>query len=141
MVAVQSTGCAPIVAAWERGDDHAERWDNAATVASGIRVPSAIGDFLMLQAIRQSDGFGIAVPDEAIIEAQRRVAASDGILTSPEGAATVAGYEAALDAGLVAREDRVVLFNCGNGLKYPMPEVDRRLDDPGSIDWGAIAGA
>ncbi len=141
MVAVQSTGCAPIVKAWEEGADRAERWEDAETIASGIRVPAAIGDFLMLRAIRESDGFGIAVPDEDILLAQRRIAASDGILTAPEGAATIAAYEAALARGLVDPGDRVVLFNCGNGLKYPMPAVDRILVDPDSIDWDALAGA
>ena len=140
MVAVQSDGCAPIVKAWEEGADHAERWENAETIASGIRVPAAIGDFLMLRAIRESNGFGIAVPDEEIQSAQERLAGSDGLLTSPEGAATVAGYERALEQGLVERGDQVVLFNCGNGLKYPMPPADDALDHR-SIDWEAIAGA
>lgn len=138
MVAVQSEGCAPIVRAWEAGDDHAERWEDAATIASGIRVPAAIGDFLMLRAITESNGFGIAVPDVEIEAAQRRVAAGDGVLTSPEGAATVAGYERALERGLVDEDARVVLFNCGNGLKYPMPTAGAVLD-PVSIDWDSLA--
>jgi threonine synthase len=140
MAAVQSDGCAPIVRAWEEGAEHAERWENAETIASGIRVPAAIGDFLMLRAITESDGFAIAVPDEDIEAAQKRVAAGDGILTSPEGAATIAGYERALERGLVGPQDRVVLFNCGNGLKYPMPAAGPVLD-PDSIDWASIAGS
>jgi threonine synthase len=139
MVAVQSEGCAPIVKAWEDGADHAERWEGAETVASGIRVPSAIGDFLMLRAIRESDGFGIAVPDEAILAAQEKIGSGEGILLCPEGAAAVAGYELALDRDLIGRGDRVVLFNCGNGLKYPMPPADRTVGDAGAIDWEAIA--
>jgi threonine synthase len=141
MVAVQSTGCAPIVKAWEEGAEHAERWEDAETIASGIRVPAAIGDFLMLRAIRESDGFAIAVPDAEIQAAQERIAGTEGLLTSPEGAATVAGYERALDAGLVDRSDRVVLFNCGNGLKYPMPPSEQALDHRAPIDWEALAQA
>ncbi len=141
MVAVQSEGCAPIVKAWEDGADHAERWENAETIASGIRVPAAIGDFLMLSAIRESDGFAIAVPDSDIQSAQERIAASQGLLTSPEGAATVAGYERALEQGLIDNSDRVVLFNCGNGLKYPMPPADQVLDHRAPIDWESIAQA
>jgi threonine synthase len=138
MVAVQAEGCAPIVRAWEAGADHAERWENAATIASGIRVPAAIGDVLMLRALTESNGFGIAVPDDAIEAAQRGVAASDGVLTSPEGAATLAGYRRALDRGLVSPDERVVLFNCGNGLKYPMPPAGDILD-PASVDWASLA--
>jgi threonine synthase len=139
MVAVQSEGCAPIVKAWEEGADHAEPWQDAVTIASGIRVPSAIGDFLILRAIRESDGFAIAVPDSEISEAQERLAGSDGLLTSPEGAATVAALERARDRGLVGANDRVVLFNCGSGLKYPMPPADATLDHRAPIDWEAIA--
>ena len=135
MIAVQSTGCAPIVRAYERGERHAELWENAATIASGIRVPAAIGDFLVLDAIRESNGFAIAVPDEAIERAQQRVAGTEGLLMSPEGAATFAGYEAAIDRDLVSRDDRVVLFNCGNGLKYPMPPVHQSIDHTKPIDW------
>jgi threonine synthase len=135
MVAVQSTGCAPIVKAFEEGKRHSDLWENASTIASGIRVPAAIGDFLILDAIRESGGFAIAVPDEAIADAFERVPATDGLLVSPEGAATVAGYEAALERGLVSRDDRVVLFNCGNGLKYPMPEVHGTIDHTKPIDW------
>ena len=95
----------------------------------------------MLRAIRESDGFAISVPDSEIQSAQERIAASQGLLTSPEGAATVAGYERALDQGLVDRSDRVVLFNCGNGLKYPMPPADQVLDHRAPIDWESIAQA
>jgi threonine synthase len=139
MVAVQSEGCAPIVKAWEEGAEHAEPWANAETIASGIRVPAAIGDFLMLQAIRDSNGFGIAVADDAITSSQEHLAREEGLLTSPEGAATHAGYLLALDRGLVSSDDRVVLFNCGNGLKYPMPPADRALDIGAPIDWAALA--
>jgi len=139
MVAVQAAGCAPMVRAWESGADHAELWEDAFTIASGIRVPGAIGDFLILQAVRESDGFAIAVTDAQITQAQHRVPRQDGLLMSPEGAATHAGYVQALDAGLIRRDDRVVLFNCGNGLKYPMPASDQAIDCHHQIDWSAIA--
>ena len=139
MVAVQSTGCAPIVRAFEEGKRHADMWENASTIASGIRVPAAIGDFLILDAIRESGGFAIAIPDSAINSAFERVPATDGLLMSPEGAATFAGYETALDRGLVSRDDRVVLFNCGNGLKYPMLRVEATIDHTEPIDWASLA--
>ncbi len=141
MVAVQATGCAPIVDAWEKGLDHAPLWENAHTVAAGIRVPVAIGDFLILQAVRESGGFAIAVEDDAIIAAQQRIGQEDGLLLCPEGAATAAAYLKALEDGLVSKTDRAVLFNCGNGLKYPMPAADAALDRHQPIDWSAIASA
>jgi threonine synthase len=141
MVAVQATGCAPIVDAWEKGLDHAPLWENASTVAAGIRVPVAIGDFLILQAVRESGGFAIAVEDEAIIAAQQRIGQEDGLLLCPEGAATAAAYLKALEDGMIGKSDRAVLFNCGNGLKYPMPAADAALDRHQPIDWSAIASA
>ena len=141
MGAGQATGCAPIVDAWEKGLDHAPLWENASTVAAGIRVPVAIGDFLILQAVRESGGFAIAVEDEAIIAAQQRIGQEDGLLLCPEGAATAAAYLKALEDGLIGKSDRAVLFNCGNGLKYPMPAADAALDRHQPIDWSAIASA
>jgi threonine synthase len=141
MVAVQSTGCAPIVRAFDKGERHAQLWENAATIASGIRVPAAIGDFLILDAVRESGGFAIAVPDEEIEAAQTTVATHDGLLLCPEGAATFAAYRSALERELVSRDERVVLFNCGNGLKYPMPPVDQSLDHTVPIDWESLAQA
>jgi threonine synthase len=139
MVAVQAAGCAPMVRAWETGSRHADRWEDAHTVASGIRVPAAIGDFLILDAVRASDGFAIAVEDDHILSAQRRAAGDDGLLLCPEGAAALAGWEAAIDRGLVDRDDRAVVFNCGNGLKYPMPPADRTLPS-GDVDWSTLVG-
>ncbi|MDA0262372.1 MAG: threonine synthase, partial [Proteobacteria bacterium] len=133
MIAVQAAGCAPIVRAFDNGDEHAEPWENAVTIAAGIRVPAAIGDFLILRALRESGGFAIAVEDGAIIEARREVASKEGLLLCPEGAATYAAYKAALDAGSIRARDSVVLFNCGSGLKYPMPEAGTRLDRHGPI--------
>ncbi len=141
MVAVQAEGCAPIVKAYHEGADHAEMWPDASTVAAGIRVPAAIGDFLILRAVRESGGFAIAVSDEAIAAAQAVVAEQDGLLTSPEGAATLAAFEAALADGLISRDDRVLLFNCGHGLKYPMPPSNRAIDHTGPIDFAEIASS
>ncbi len=120
MVAVQAEGCAPIVRAYEAGETHAERWADAHTIAAGIRVPSAIGDFLILQAVRESGGFAIAVGDTDILAARRRIATTDGFLMCPEGAATYVAYEHALTSGLVSRDERAVLFNCAIAQKYPL---------------------
>jgi len=136
MVAVQASGCAPIVKAFDDGTDSAPRWENAATIASGIRVPAAVGDFLILRAVRESGGFAIAVDDTAIETARLEVARDDGVLLCPEGAATVAAWQRSLDQGLIDPDDRVVLFNCGNGLKYPMPPMDRILERP--VDWATL---
>ena len=121
MVAVQAAGCAPIVRAWERGDTHAEPWQNAHTTAAGIRVPAAIGDFLILDAVRKSGGFAIAVDDAAIAQALAEVARIEGLLLCPEGAATHAAWRAALADGRIGTDETVVLFNCASGLKYPLP--------------------
>jgi len=123
MVAVQSSGCAPIVKAWIEGKNHAEYWENAETISSGIRVPSALGDFLILEAIKSSDGFAISVSDKETLVMQKEIGNRDGMLLCPEGAATIAAYRKSLDSGLVSVDDRVVLFNTATGLKYPLPEV------------------
>ena len=138
MVAVQATGCAPMVRAWEQGEEHAPRWENAATVAAGIRVPAAVGDFLIIRAVRESGGFAMAVEDAAILEARDRLARTTGLLLSPEGAATLAAYEQALAEGKVSASDEAVLFNCASGLKYPLPEVTARLDRHAPIDWAKL---
>jgi threonine synthase len=135
MVVVQAEGCAPMVKAWEEGAEHAPRWQNAHTFAAGIRVPQAVGDFLILRAVRESGGFAIAVTDEAIAEAWREVATEEGLLLCPETAATYAAYKQALADGRVRPNDRVVLFNCASGLKYPMPEAGRRLKLGSTVDW------
>jgi threonine synthase len=135
MVIVQAEGCAPMVKAWEEGAEHAPRWQNAHTFAAGIRVPQAVGDFLILRAVRESGGFAIAVTDEAIAEAWREVATEEGLLLCPETAATYAAYKQALADGRVRPNDRVVLFNCASGLKYPMPEGGRRLKLGSTVDW------
>ncbi|WP_395613264.1 threonine synthase [Allosphingosinicella sp.] len=123
MVAVQAAGCAPIVEAWRRGGEHAPRWNDADTIAAGIRVPRAIGDFLILRAVRESGGFAIAVSDEDILAGRDEIAREDGLLLCPEGAATLAACAKARADGLVTPSDRVVLFNCASGLKYPLPAL------------------
>ena len=128
MFAVQASGCAPIVRAWEAGEEHAERWEDAHTIAAGIRVPKAVGDFLILRAVRESGGRAVAVGDPAIVQAVADCAERDGLLLCPEGGATLAAYRSALAAGWIDPEDEVVLFNCATGLKYPLPDRSRTLD-------------
>ena len=141
MVAVQATGCAPIVKAFDDGEEHAPLWQNAHTMASGIRVPVAVGDFLILRAVRQSDGFAIAVNDEAIQRAVDEVACSEGLLLCPEGGATYAAWRQALADGRVKPDEQVVLFNCATGRKYPMPPITAKLDITKPIDYASIAAA
>ena len=138
MVAVQSSGCAPIVQAFEAGHDHAEFWPNAHTVAAGIRVPAAIGDFLILRAIRESNGFATAVDDEDILLAQRECARTEGIMLCPEGAATLAALKKEVVRGRIATSERVVLFNCASGLKYPLPKAGKHLDIRQPVDYAKL---
>ena len=138
MIAVQAAGCAPMVKAYDEGKEHAPRWENAHTIASGIRVPQAVGDFLILRAVRESGGFAIAVEDPAIEVALDEMAREEGFLLCPEGAATYAAYKQALADGRVSKTDRVVLFNCASGLKYPLPKVERKLDRHKPIDFAAL---
>ena len=140
MVVVQAAGCAPMVRAWEEGAEHAPRWPDARTFAAGIRVPQAVGDFLILRAVRKSGGFATAVTDAAIAEAWREVAAEEGLLLCPETAATYAAYKQALTDGRIRPDDRVVLFNCASGLKYPMPEAGSRLQLGQAVDWPKLTG-
>jgi threonine synthase len=139
MVAVQATGCAPIVKAFEEGKRHAEPWVDAHTIAAGIRVPAAIGDFLILDAIRESDGFAVAVDDDLINQAQEECAKKEGILLCPEGAATLAAFKQELASGRIDKKERAVLFNCATGLKYPMPEAGITIDLNQPIDYSSFA--
>jgi len=127
MYAIQAAGCAPIVRAFEAGEEFAERWEGAATIATGIRVPKAVGDFLILRAVRESGGAAIAVEEDAIVEAVEDVARDDGMLLCPEGGAVLAGWRSALERGLVGKDESVVLFNCANGNKYPLPDRAERI--------------
>ena len=134
MVAVQAAGCAPIVKAFDEGVEHAERWEGAHTIAAGIRVPKAVGDFLILRAVRESGGFAIAVPDAEIVAETERSAREDGLLLCPEGGATLAAAKLAREQGLIGAEQRVLLFNCATGLKYSLPDRSRVLDRNARFD-------
>jgi threonine synthase len=138
MVAVQAAGCAPIVRAYEGCVEQAQRWENAQTIAAGIRVPQAIGDFLILRAVRESGGFAIAVSDDAIAAALDETAREEGFLMCPEGAATYAAYKQSLAEGRVKRAEQAVLFNCATGLKYPLPPIRRTLDRHRPINFAAL---
>jgi threonine synthase len=119
MVVVQSTGCAPMVRAFEAGTERAEPWQGAATLAPGIRVPGAFADDLILRAVRESGGTALAVPDDEILAATREMATTEGIDAAPEGGATLAALKRLVASGEVGKGDRVVLFNTGSGLKHP----------------------
>lgn len=121
MFAVQAEGCAPIVRAYRAGERFAERWEDAHTVAAGIRVPKAVGDFLILDAVRESGGSAMAVSEDEIVESWRELCRGEGVLMCPEGAATHAAWRQAVAAGELAADARVVLFDCATGLKYPLP--------------------
>jgi threonine synthase len=127
MFAVQAAGCAPIVRAFDAGEEFATRWEGAATVATGIRVPRAVGDFLILRAVRASGGAALAVEEAAILQAVEDVARDDGMLLCPEGGAVVAGWRLALERGLVGGDETVLLFNCASGNKYPLRDTSRKL--------------
>ena len=127
MIAVQASGCAPMVRAWENGDEFADRWEGAVTMATGIRVPKAVGDFLILRAVRESGGAAIPVEEEAIMEAVGDAARLDGMLLCPEGGAVLGAWRQALDRGLIGKDERAVLFNCANGNKYPLADRSRRM--------------
>jgi threonine synthase len=121
LVVVQATGCAPLVRAFEQGTRHADPWSDARTIAAGIRVPSAIGDYLVLDALRDSGGTAVAVSDDEIVEAQRVLARDAGLYASPEGAATYAALRPLRRNGFLDGTEHVVLFNTAMGLKYPPP--------------------
>ncbi len=118
MVTVQAAGCAPIVRAFEAGKRFADEFPNAQTTASGLRVPRAIGDFLILDAIRASGGTAMAVTDEQLIAATREIGAAEGVFCAPEGAACLPALRKLVEAEQVGRDERVVLFNTGAGVKY-----------------------
>ena len=138
MVAVQSEGCAPIVKAYNENKEIAEYWENAETVAAGIRVPAAVGDFLILRGVRETNGFATAVSDQSIISAREEVADKEGVLLCPEGAATYAAYLKEIESGRITSSESVVLFNCATGLKYPMTEVNNFLDCKKDIDYSSL---
>ncbi len=118
MICVQSEGCAPIPKALNEGKSISEMWPNAQTLAAGLRVPKAYGDFIILDIVRQSRGAAIAVSDDAIMARVKEMASSEGIFAAPEGGAALAAYEQLLESGFLKPSDRVVLFNTGSGYKY-----------------------
>ncbi len=118
MFSVQATGCAPIVRAFENGDSIAAEFPDANTCASGLRVPKAIGDYLILRILRESDGGAVAVDDEEMIRVAREVGSTEGLFVSPEGAACFAALKSLCSAGKIASGERVVIFNTGSGIKY-----------------------
>jgi len=118
MITVQSSGCAPIVKAWEEGKPTAEMWPNAATLAAGLRVPKPYGDYLILDILKKSHGAAISATDEEILEATRHWAKTEGIFAAPEGAASLVAYRKLRATGFFKPEDTVVLFNTGSALKY-----------------------
>jgi threonine synthase len=131
LVAVQASGCAPIVKAWQEGKEVSEAWKDAHTVAFGITVPKALGDFLVLEAIRHTQGCAIAVNDEAILRTQSWLARTEGLFVCPEGAATLVAAQKLREEGWIQDKERVVLLNTGTGLKYPdVINVDAPLLQP-----------
>jgi threonine synthase len=118
MIAVQVEGCQPVVRAFERGEERSQFWENAYTVAAGLRVPKPLGDFLMLQAIRESGGTAIAVSDQETLDAGMELASAEGMFAAPEGGACVAALKKLLANGFLRPHERIVIYNTGSGLKY-----------------------
>ncbi len=118
MVTVQATGCAPIIRAFDNGDERATPWEHAQTVADGLRVPRAIGDFLVLRAVRESDGAAVAVSDEDMVQGMLDIGKFEGVSAAPEGGAALHALRTLITSGRVGPEDRVVIFNTGGALKY-----------------------
>ncbi|MBA7617061.1 Threonine synthase [subsurface metagenome] len=143
MVSVQAEGCAPIPKAFKEGKDESEFWEGAETIAAGLRVPHALGDFLILNAVRESGGTALAVSDEEIMDAVGLIARNEGLFACPEGAATLAGLRRMIAEGQVDANERVVLFNTGTGLKYTdLFEVNAPIIDPDEkIDFRGLLGS
>jgi len=118
MIAVQAEGCAPIVRAFERGEESSEFWQGAATVASGLRVPKALGDFLVLQAVREGGGTAVAVSDDEMMTAAAQLASSEGLFIAPEGGACLAALKKLRASGFLSRDERILIYNTGSGYKY-----------------------
>jgi threonine synthase len=118
MVTVQSEGCAPMVKAFHEGREFAETWQGAHTIAGGLRVPAAVGDFLILRALRESGGTAVAVSDQEMVEAAKLMGRTQGIFPCPEGAATLAAFQLLRRQGWIDDDEKVVLLNTGSGHKY-----------------------
>ena len=142
MISVQSSGCAPIVKAWDEGKAGAEAWPHAATIAAGLRVPRPYGDYLILDILKKSGGLAVAATDAEILQATRHWAKVEGIFAAPEGAASLVAYQKLLASGFFSRDDTVVLFNTGSGLKYldVLETKDASVEWPPSPASRAIAG-
>jgi len=140
MVVVQSDGCAPIVRAFEAGERFAEPWEHAKTCASGLRVPSAVGDFMILDAVRESGGWAVAVDEARIAESMHMATGAEGISFCPEAAACVLGIEKLRNEGRISREDQIVMFNTGAGAKYgEVVQLDLPiLGNPDNIDYARL---
>ncbi|GER90375.1 hypothetical protein KDW_45370 [Dictyobacter vulcani] len=119
LVAVQASGCAPIVKAWQEGKTVSEHWKDSRTIAFGINVPKALGDFLVLEAVRNTDGCALAVDDAELLQAQTELASQEGLFVCPEGAATLVAARQLRASGWIKSNERVVLLNTGSGIKYP----------------------
>jgi len=118
MIAVQAEGCQPIVRAFEQGAESGTFWDRASTIASGLRVPKALGDFLVLQAVRESHGTAVAVSDREMMEAGKELASHEGLFVAPEGAACIAALKNLRRSGFLHQNDRILIYNTGSGYKY-----------------------
>jgi threonine synthase len=142
MIAVQSSGCAPIVKAWDEGEQTAEPWPEPKTLAAGLRVPKPYADYLILDILRKSGGLALAVSDEEIMDALQHWARTEGIFAAPEGAACLAAYRKLRARGFFAPNDEVVLFNTGSGLKYldVIEGYRKRSKLPASRQIGGIIG-
>jgi len=141
MVAVQSSGCAPIAKAWDEGKPTADLWANAETIAAGLRVPKAYGDYLILEILHKSGGVALSVTDDEIMDALRHWARVEGIFAAPEGAAALAAYRKLRASGFFGADDSVVLFNTGSGLKYlDVIEAAKRGPRPAARQIGGIIG-
>jgi threonine synthase len=140
MISCQSDGCAPIALAFEEGARFAKKFENPATIASGLRVPAAVGDFMILDAVRQSGGLALAAPEEGIPRWMERAARTEGLALCPEAAVCLGALEMLLARGAVSRDERIVLFNTGAAQKYPeaVREDLPRIANPGSVDWAGI---
>ena len=142
MVAVQSEGCCPIVRAFEAGERFAPLFENAATVASGLRVPAAVGDFMILDAVRESGGCAVAVEEARIVDWMQLATSSEGISVCPESAACVGAAEMLAASGWIEPHERVVIYNCGAAQKYPhVLDLDLpRISKDDAIDWERLTG-
>jgi len=138
MVAVQSTGCGPIVKAFDEGKRDVETWPDVTTNIHGVRVPNPLGGRLVLDVLYDSNGFGTAVDDDAVVSARAQVCAEEGLHLCPEGAACVVALEQEIKSGRVSAGDRVLVFNSASGLKSPMPPMNNRLDKGKAVDYKAL---